>query len=706
MKNKFILSAFLFFSSVFWIETELKSQNNALVLNGAYIILDGGTVVTNIYVVVDQTSTLGIVNPGGGHINSEGQYNFVKWNSGTGTGNYIFPFGVGGNPVDYIPFEFNKLTNGNADLSVSTYATNSANIPFPNPVTSMAQAPNSIDRFWDVRSSSNVTADINFRYRGIENTNSSCPTDTLKAQYWNNPAGPWSALINPGNIGVTTGIGSVGVVSNQTYFQNTETIWALTSVPISSSITNSTNVICNGGNTGTATVSATGGQGPYSYSWLPTGGNSNIATGLIAGNYTVTITGAGGCTTTQTIAITQPSAINASATSTQSACSSNTGTATTTASGGTGTLTYNWLPSGGTNATAINLAAGIYTCTITDASGCSQTATTTVTTVNGPSATLQSQQNVLCNGGNSGTATVNPTGGTPGYTYSWSPSGGTSITGTGLSNGNYTCTITDAAGCTVTQSVVITQPTAISLTNGSVPESCGAGNGLAFVSGSGGTPGYTFVWSNSSTNDTISNLIAGSYSVVATDANGCTTSTTVTVTSLGVAVANAGSSVTISAGQNTTLNGSGGVTYSWSPATGLSCTNCQNPTASPTVTTTYVLTVTDVNGCTDVDSVTVFLELPCVLESLSTLLPNAFSPNDDSNNDEYCVPTNACLVTFNLQLYDRWGEKVFESDNFSDCWDGTFKGKALNTDVFAYYFTAVLSDGSAFSQKGNISLLR
>ena len=103
------------------------AQNNLLILNGAYINLKGGTSATNIYIVIAQSSTLGIVR-NSGHIISEGQYNYVKWNAGTATGNYVFPFGFG--ITDYIPFTFNK-TNGNDSISISTWTTDQQNIPHP-----------------------------------------------------------------------------------------------------------------------------------------------------------------------------------------------------------------------------------------------------------------------------------------------------------------------------------------------------------------------------------------------------------------------------------------------------------------------------------------------------------------------------------------------------------------------------------------------
>lgn len=265
------------------------SQNNALVLNGAYMILSGGTQTQNICMVVNQTNTAGIVRTSG-HISSEGQYNLVKWNSGSNTGNYAVPFGVGGVATDYIPFQFNKTSAGNADLTVSTYSTNNANSPFPNPVTSMTQAPNSIDRFWDVRSSATITGDVSFSYRGIENTNTSCPTDSVKAQYWNNTTGPWSSLMGPGNLGVTSGIGSVGSIPNQTYFQNTETIWALTSPLLNVNAGTSSSLACAGS---TFTLNGTSSNAGVTYSWTGPGivSGANTATPTInsPGDYTLTV---------------------------------------------------------------------------------------------------------------------------------------------------------------------------------------------------------------------------------------------------------------------------------------------------------------------------------------------------------------------------------------------------------------------------------
>ncbi len=364
-------------------------------------------------------------------------------------------------------------------------------------------------------------------------------------------------------------------------------------------ISTSTNISCFGGNNGNATVTLTGGTGPFTYAWAPSGGNAATASGLSANTYTVTVTDANGCITTASVTLTQPTALTASATSSPDLCNGgNTGSATVTASGGVGPYTYNWTPSGGTGTTANGLTAQSYTCTVTDANGCSTTAITTVTQPTALTST-QSQVNELCNGGNNASATVNASGGTSPYSYAWAPSGGNSATATGLSAGTYTCTITDANGCTITQPFTIIQPSAITLTTSFVQSTCGNANGSATVVIAGGTGPYASAWAPSGGNNTTaSGLSAGSYTVTVTDANGCVGSATVNVTNAGSPTAVISSTVDVSCfgGGNgsitvTASNGTGPYTYAWAPSGGAAAT------ANGLTAGSYTCTVTDSNGC-------------------------------------------------------------------------------------------------------------
>lgn len=359
------------------------------------------------------------------------------------------------------------------------------------------------------------------------------------------------------------------------------------------------NNTCFGGNSGTATVTASGGTGPYTYSWSPSGGNAATATGLASGTYTVTVTDATGCPGTVIVTITSPPQVTGTTTFSPSSCSGNTGSATVTPSGGTPGYTYSWAPSGGTAATATNLAPGAYTITITDANGCTGTANVTVGTSSGPTATLQSSTNVLCNGASTGTASVSVTGGNPGYTYSWAPSGGTSAGATGLAAGTYTCTVTDQLGCVTSQTVVITEPTALAATMSTTQTAC-VSSGSAMANPSGGAGSYTYVWSSGGTSQTETNLGVGTYTCTITDFNGCTTQITANITlNAPITVAASATSSTVCAGTTTTITATGATTYNWQPGNLSGSSNV----VSPTSPTTYTIIGTDGANCADTTTI-------------------------------------------------------------------------------------------------------
>ncbi len=223
--------------------------------------------------------------------------------------------------------------------------------------------------------------------------------------------------------------------------------------------------------------------------------------------------------------------------STQSACGATTGTATIAVGGGPGPFTYLW-SNGNTNATATNLAAGNYTVTVSDGNGCTVSGSVAVTNPNAPTGTVVAPTPAPCFGGN-GTAGVIASGGTPTYTYLWSNNATTGVITAPA--GTYSVTVTDAAGCQVVVGpATITQPTAITSTVTNTQESApGATDGSASVNAVGGTPPYTYLWSNGGTTGTITQLGAGSYSVTVTDANGCTlTSSTSVVVGIDATIGN------------------------------------------------------------------------------------------------------------------------------------------------------------------------
>ncbi len=384
---------------------------------------------------------------------------------------------------------------------------------------------------------------------------------------------------------------------------------------------NKTDVLCNGSATGTASVSVSGGTGAYSYSWSPSGGTGATATGLAAGSYTVTIKDANLCQTTRSFTIGQPAVLTATTSQVNATCSTN-GLAAVTVSGGSGSYTYSWSPSGGSSAFATGLTAGNYSVTVTDANGCTLTKTFTITSTNTLTAT-QSQTNILCNGANTGTATVVPAGAPGPFTYVWSPSGGSAATATGLSAGNYSVTITATNGCSIVKNFTITQPNFITATTSKTDVTCSGGsNGTATVNPAGGTGAYTYVWAPSGgTGATASGLSAGTYVVTIKDANLCQTTKSIIITEPNAITAfTSQTNVTCNGGTDGTATvsptgGTGSYTYSWAPFGGTGAT------ASGLAAGTYTVTIKDGNLCQTTKTFT--LTEPSAVSLTASTLNNA-----------------------------------------------------------------------------------
>jgi len=323
-------------------------------------------------------------------------------------------------------------------------------------------------------------------------------------------------------------------------------------------------------------------------------------------------------------------------------------------------------------------------------------------TVQGPSILANSISNISCFGMTNGSVSINPTGGTAPYTYLWS----NLQTGQAISNlsvGNYTCVVSDNNSCATTYTVTISSPAAIFISPIVKPDTCSNGVGNMLAAPNGGMAPFNYLWSNGGTNSSITGMVAGIYSVTVTDANNCSKISSSTILNLSGPTAFAGSSLTIQQGGTAMLSGSGGNAYSWSPSMSLSCSNCPNPVASPLETTMYFLVVTDANGCTSIDTVMVYVEIGCG----KIFVPSAFSPNGDGENDLFSLYADAiCIKRMFFYIYDRWGEKVFEATRPEEKWDGYYRGKLLNTNVFTYHIYAETTNGQTISQKGNISLIR
>ncbi|MDQ3109056.1 MAG: T9SS type A sorting domain-containing protein, partial [Bacteroidota bacterium] len=336
-------------------------------------------------------------------------------------------------------------------------------------------------------------------------------------------AGTYSVSLTATNAGGSDVHSAVGYI----------TVTAPIATPLST-----TNISCNGSTDGSATVAVSSGTPAYSYNWTPgnpAGDGTPTITGLVVGTYTCTVTDANSCTSTASFTITQPAVLDAVRTTLNVSCFGvSDGSCTVAPTGGTPAYTYSWSPLGGTGATASGLGAGSYTCTITDANGCIRTKNFLVTQPTSLIASAASQTDNTCNGGTNGSASVSASGGTPAYSFAWAPSGGTAATANSLAAANYTCTVTDANGCTTTQTFAITEPVAIILSMSGSDENCNSADGTASAAPSLGVAPYTFVWApGGQTTASIVSQSAGTYTCTVTDANGCSTSNTFIVNNIG-----------------------------------------------------------------------------------------------------------------------------------------------------------------------------
>lgn len=287
----------------------------------------------------------------------------------------------------------------------------------------------------------------------------------------------------------------------------------------------STDASC-GAPDGSTSVSATGGNSPYTYLWnmIPIQ-TTDTATGLPAGNYTVMVTDANGCSVFGDVSVNATGGPVASISSSVNVNCNGVciGSATVSVTGGAAPLTYLWSDaSNQTNITATGLCARNYSVRVTDSNGCISNTTVTITEPPALNISISDSVDVSCNLSCDGSATVTAVGGTGTYTYSWTSGQNTALANS-LCAGNYSVTVTDANSCSAIASVNITEPPPLTVTTTAsvTPCSCPCA-GVVRAFPAGGTPPYSVVWSNGSTDKYLSKLCDGTYFVTVTDANGCT----------------------------------------------------------------------------------------------------------------------------------------------------------------------------------------
>jgi alpha-tubulin suppressor-like RCC1 family protein len=445
-----------------------------------------------------------------------------------------------------------------------------------------------------------------------------CPgsNNTLTGSASGGNGGPYSYEWTPAyNINCTTCANPVVNPYITTSYTVTGFDWKMCPAPDSTKITMLTApatpsitsapfpTVCNGND---VTLSAS--NTSVSFFWMPGGSTATTITVNPTTNtyYKLTTTGPNGCTTADSV---QVNLLQIEFYKTDPSCFSCTGYISSSIYGGTWPYTYAW-SNGGTDYYAGSLCSNNYSLTVTDNNGCS--ATNSIMLLDGGPLTLSSvtKTDVKCNGEASGTATVNPSGGSTPYYYSWNPGNYNTQTVTGLLPGSYTVTLTDAGSCGATQTAVVTinEPAVLTASVSGTNVSCNGGsNGQAASTVNGGNSPYSFIWSpGGQTTQTANNLTIGSYSVVITDSKGCTVSPSATgITQpavLTVSVSSVNPSCFGLCNGSSSAAPSGGTspyTYSWMPG------GQTNATANGLCANTYSLTITDAKGCTVIQNVNI-----------------------------------------------------------------------------------------------------
>ena len=460
---------------------------------------------------------------------------------------------------------------------------------------------------------------------------------------------------------------------------------------------------CFGPCDGTASVSPSGGTAPYTYLWSPVppdGQGTPQVSGLCAGSWSVTITDQAGCDTTVVFLVLPYEEVADNATVTNVPCNGDcSGSVVTTPTGGIGGYTWSWAPeppSGQGAAQATGLCPGTWEVTITDDVGCGSTFSYTITEPPALQAAVDAVTPASCADAFDGSITATVGGGTPPLAVNWSGPGGFSSTQTQLDDlapGTYVLTVTDGNGCTITTTVEVDALANVVADAGGDQQVCAGG--AVVLDGSNSTGAVDYVWSNDlgevvGTDPviTVSGLAPGTWTFTLTVSDGpCSSADLVTVTILALPLANAGPDQSIFLSGTATLGGSPtappGSTIVWSPDSLLNDASAPNPVADPAQTTWFFVTVTSPDGCISTDSV-----LVTVVPDIT--IPSGFTPNGDGWNDTWIIDFIDLFPNVEVEIYNRWGEMLFQSVGYRQPWDGRYKGGLV--PVGTYYYVVKLND--------------
>ena len=529
-----------------------------------------------------------------------------------------------------------------------------------------------------------------------------------------NPASAANITVTPNSTTTYTVLSGTGACT-------TTAIATVSIAPtLSISITPSNTIICLGANANLVTS----GTGPFVWTASsganPGSSSSIIVAPVVNTTYTV-LSGTGACTAQAVATVSIAPALTVTIINSNSViCSGQTSNLTCSGSG-----PFNWTASVGPNpsplSTVIVNPTTSTTYTVLAGTGaCTAQAVSTVNVLPIINPTLIAPSNTVCI---TNYVIISAPFGT-GLTYSWQPSNAisgsnntSSIVAVPPSTSTVIYTVTISNGvCSDSDTIqlkVKTPPSINSVTTLNNDTICVGGCVTFSVNTSGTSPIY-YQWYYETGIGTSSVGIApeacypsaGVFSVIATASNVCGFDTLVRnnfITVFDMPVLSTFGDTTINIGETASIMATGGLNYNWTPNinNSIACETCSNTVVQPLVSTKYIVVASNSQYCVVQDTVKIIVDIDCG----DFFIPNVFSPNDDGLNDLINVH-GRCISTYNLQIFSRWGEKVFETSSTENSWDGTYKGKKMDKGVFVYKADGVSIDGQSFRFKGNITLIR
>jgi gliding motility-associated-like protein len=474
---------------------------------------------------------------------------------------------------------------------------------------------------------------------------------------------------------------------------------------------------CNGTTNGKITINnITSGTAPYQFSW--NNGpftTQNFLDNLGVGAYNLVIRDANNCESEFDIQVDER-VLTAEAVVTKPLCNGDAnGVITLNITNGKEPILFDWGSGNVPNNSQGGFAAGVYTITAVDDVLCKGTFNVTVTD-NPPLELVIDTTGISCFGANDGSALAEPSGGVGNFTYQWQPGNQTTQEIENLPPGQYNVTVTDGNGCTITGGVSLTAPLAVDINLlGVVDLLCnGIPTGSIDVEGVGGRPAYTFSADgvNYLPASPLTGLAAGDYWVKVKDSAGCIDSVFATIEQPPALVVVAepadtlldlGFTVDIS---TVTAPTGRPVTFEWTPPLGISDITVAEPTITAISNQLYVVKITDEDGCMAFDTVNIRVN-----KTRPVYFPNVFAPEKDFPNDHFTGFAGPAAEQLTLlRIYDRWGELIFEKNDFqlnepNLGWDGTYRGDKV-IGVFTWYALVRFVDQVELQYEGNVTVVR